>query len=266
MSDVENVSSDVTQDVDITQAGEEAGEHEKLPLHLHERGKELVAQKNAALAETKRWKALGDSPEIIAEKLRRLEMWEAAEEVEETKPVAKTYTETDFNEQAKQQYARQVIEQIAPEIKEIKALKEKSTQQERVLASFSAAIEDIAWDTTVEIAEELDMEPEALAELVKPVLRSEKKLLRQFSAGRSDIAVKEAVKILQKKIAKQVAKEDSGISTRAEQIKKASETQNKVPKTHAPGKTEVTVKQDDSPKDFKEAEKRLMARLDKQGL
>lgn len=260
-NDVENVSSDVLEDeVIVTEDDKTPEELEKLPLHLHERGKELVAEKNEAKAALKAWQALGD-PSVIGERLQRLAMWEAAQEAQVEEKPAKTYSQDELTEKSKRDYARQVLEDLAPEIKEIEKLKAEVKEARDLSLAFKVATEDVAWETTLEIAEEIGMEPDGLASLTIPVIKATPKLARLYHSGKSDEAVRGAVKQLRSKL----SKESSDIDKRAEQITKASETKQKVPKTHAPGKSDVTVKEDDKPKDFKESERRMFKRLEGQG-
>jgi len=231
------------------------GDEPKTPLHLHPRFKELVAEKNTLKQELAQF---GGSA-VIAEKLRRLEMLEVAHDEPASKKPA---TKDDISAKAERDYARQVLEELAPEIKEIKALKENLQQAGQLLEMYKTAIEDEAWATTEEIAAELDVDPDQLAQDCIPVIKTDKKLLRMYNSGKSDAAVRGAVKLLQ--TGRYGSKAADDITKRAERLEKATETQTKVPKTHTPGKTEAPVTQK-PPTTWGEAGKRAQARLDKLG-
>jgi hypothetical protein len=244
--------------VDAAEGGETTQEeHEKLPLHLHERGKELVAEKNRYKSEAAKWKALGDSPEVIAEKLHRLAMWESAEDTPSPDP-PKKLTQDELSEKAKRDYARQVLEDLAPEIKEISSLKKEVQEAKLITDLYKTALEEVAWETTEEIAEELGMEPDALAGVVIPVLKADPKLRRMFHTGKVSESVREAVEMLKSKVGGKAQTAD--IAERAQQIKKAQETSGRVPKTHAPGKPEPK-SEPQVPKTLLEAQARVIKRL-----
>ena len=253
--------SQVADDAKIEGGVKPEGELEKLPLHLHSRGKELVAEKNALKGELAEFRQFGSSPEVLAEKLRRLEVLESRLYAEET-PTKKTLpTQDELKSKSEKEYARAMLEDLAPEIKDVKALKEVIMETRQLLEGYKTAIEDVAWEQTEELAVEMDIEPDALARLVIPIIKSDAKLLRKYNSGKSDQAVKDAVKILQTKVG---GKPKTDIDKRAEQIKKGTETSSKVPKTHAPGTAEVTVKSD-KPTTWAEAAKRAQARIDRMG-
>jgi len=261
-----DVTSNVTDATEGTSTDavvdKDQAELDKLPLHLHPRGKELVAEKNAARREVEAYKRLGVSAEVMAEKLTRLQLLEemVADEPDEA-PKPRPGTD-EFTAKAQRDWAKTQLEDLYPEIKEIKSLKELVKIQNEFITAHKVALEEEAWEATEELATEMDIEPDALAKMVIPVLQGDRKLLRMYNAGKADEAVKAAVKVLKTKIAGQTISSD--IADRASRITKTTDATTRAPKTHAPGKTETVVK-DTKPTTWEEAGARAQARLDKLG-
>jgi hypothetical protein len=185
----------------------------------------------------------------------------AADESEEA-PKARPGTD-EFTAKAQRDWAKTQLEDLYPEIKEIKSLKEQVKIQNEFIVAHKVALEEEAWEATEELATEMDIEPDSLAKMVIPVLQGDRKLLRMYNAGKASEAVKAAVKVLKTKIAGQTVSSD--IADRASRITKTIDATTKAPKTHAPGTTETRTKTS-TPTTWAEAGARAQARIDKMGI
>ena len=232
-------------------------ELEGLPLHLHPRGKELVAEKNRAKQTAAQYEGFG-TPTELAQKLARADMLEDLVAADEKKPEPKTAEER--TEAQKAEWARRELEKLLPELKEFNELKNKLGAAEAMIELQKSAIEDEAMETTEELAEELGMDSGALATMLIPVIKTDKKLLRQYNTGKSEAAVRGALKVLQAKFGGK-----SDIKERADALKQADLASHKLPKTHTPGGKPEATAELKKPTTWKEADARANARLEKAG-
>ena len=267
---------DEKEGLDVEEAGEPEGEQDAtggvkpggkeadplsgLPLHLHPRGQELVAEKNAYKSKVEEYGRLG-APTELAQKLARLEILEEMVAADEEKPG----TKEDEAEAAKSAWARKQLEKLLPELKghakKIAGLETALRGTMELVELYKVANEETAMDTTDELAPLTTLDGEHLAQKLISIIKGDRKLWRLYNTGKGDQAVKAAFEELP---AKYLRKDEASIQARAEALKKSELTTSKLPKAHTPGKPEASP----TPKvntDPKQMEKNIAARLDKMG-
>jgi len=216
----------------------------------------LVAEKNQYKSKVEEYGRLG-APTELAQKLARLEILEEMVSADGEKPG----TKADEEEAAKSAWARKQLEKLLPELKEFKGMQTALKATIDLLETYKAANEDVAMETTTELAEGTLLEPDDLAQKLIPIIQADRKLLRLYNTGKAAEAVKGAFEDLP---VKYLRKDADSIKSRAEALKKSAETTSKLPKAHTPGKPEASP----VPKvntDPKQMERNITARLEKMG-
>lgn len=233
---------------------------DSLPLHLHARGKELVAEKNRYKELVSQYQSFG-SPADLARMQARLEIAEGilAEDVPEQPRGPRT--QEDIAKASERQWAREQLLDLLPEVREYAQQRGVGqTQRDASAEVFNAANAELAWEETITIAEELGMEPRALSRLTIPTIAEDRRLARLFAIGRSDQAVRGAVKKLTAGLGKGAS---ADIKQRAAEMRQAEETSTRLPRSHTPGGRPSPPKSPKVPTTWDEAGERAVARLEK---
>ena len=227
-----------------------------LPLHLHPRGKELVAEKNKYKDSVAQYERLG-APTDIAQKMARLEILEEMVAADDAKPG----TVEQEKEAAQAAWARKQLDRLLPELKAMKGMSEQVKYLSNLIEMHKQAVEEEAWDATQELADQTVLEPDELAQKLIGIIKEDKKLLRMYNSGKSEKAVQKAFEDLP---AKYLRKDAKSIEARAKELKDSKETSGKLPKTHTPGRTEGGP-EPKKPTTWAEAEERMKKRMEKMG-